>query len=67
MNPLLAAIKALQQARNFNVPVLKILPGLFVEYDKIYILSQFGAATEKLEKATVRQLPHDAGRSNNKV
>jgi enoyl-[acyl-carrier protein] reductase II len=49
----IAAFQAMGQARRFNMNPLKILPGLLVEYDKIYMLSQFGAATEKLEKATI--------------
>jgi hypothetical protein len=53
MNPLLAAVMALKQAGKFKIPVWKILPGLLVEYDKIYMLSQFGAATEKLTAATL--------------
>lgn len=43
----------MQQASKFGISPLKILPGLLVEYDKIYMLSQFGAATAKLEKATI--------------
>ena len=33
--------------------MLKILAGLIAKFDKVYVIAAFGAATEKLEKATV--------------
>jgi len=53
MNPVMAAIKSVEAAKKFNMPLPKVLAGLFVEYDKILMLSQFGAATEKIMAATV--------------
>lgn len=52
-NPLVVAIEALKQAKRFGVNPLKVLPGLFMEPDKIYMLAQFGGATRKFELATV--------------
>jgi enoyl-[acyl-carrier protein] reductase II len=52
-NPLVVLIEALKQAKRFGVNPLKVLPGLFMEPDKIYMLAQFGGATRKFELATV--------------
>mmetsp|Transcript_3847 Transcript_3847/g.6766 ORF Transcript_3847/g.6766 Transcript_3847/m.6766 type:complete len:346 (-) Transcript_3847:393-1430(-) len=53
MNPVMAALKSAEAARHFNIPVSTILGGLVFQYDKILMLSQFGAATEKIMAATV--------------
>jgi enoyl-[acyl-carrier protein] reductase II len=53
MNPIAAAYHALDAAKLVNIPAWKILPGLLVQYDKIYQLAQFGAATKKLMAATI--------------
>mmetsp|Transcript_12688 Transcript_12688/g.16671 ORF Transcript_12688/g.16671 Transcript_12688/m.16671 type:complete len:346 (-) Transcript_12688:158-1195(-) len=53
MNPIMAAIKSIEAAKYFKMPLSTVLGGLFVQYDKILMLAQFGAATEKLIAATV--------------
>ena len=45
--------RALQAARTMNIPLWQIIPGLLTQFDKIYTIAQFGAATEKLMKATI--------------
>jgi len=52
-NPLTIFYRALQAAGDMKVPVWKILPGMLVEYQKIYALAQFGAATRDIMAATV--------------
>ena len=52
-NPLSVLVRALQAAGDMKVPLWKILPGMVVEYDKIYALAQFGAATKDIQAATV--------------
>ena len=53
MNPLLAAVKSFEAAKLVKMPLWKVVPGLLTQWDKMYILTLFGAATEKLIKATV--------------
>ena len=36
-----------------NLPLWKIMAGVLTQPDKICMLSQFGAATEKIQAATV--------------
>jgi enoyl-[acyl-carrier protein] reductase II len=36
-----------------NIPLYKVIPGLITQWDKMYIVAQFGAATESLMKATI--------------
>ena len=45
--------RALAAARDLNVPWWKILPGLVVQFDKIFVVAQFGAASKALTKATI--------------
>ncbi|CAB9500055.1 Probable nitronate monooxygenase [Seminavis robusta] len=52
-NPLSVLARAFQAAGDMKVPLWKILPGMLVEYDKIYALAQFGAATQDIQAATV--------------
>lgn len=52
-NPLAVLVRAFQAAGDMKVPLWKILPGMLVEYDKIYALAQFGAATKDIQAATV--------------
>jgi enoyl-[acyl-carrier protein] reductase II len=52
-NPLSVLVRAFQAAGDMKVPLWKILPGMIVEYDKIYALAQFGAATQDIQAATV--------------
>jgi len=53
MNFALALIKSLKAAKMVDLPLLKLIAGVFVQFDKIKQLSYFGAATEKLEAATI--------------
>lgn len=53
MNPVMVAVEAMKAAGRFNINPLKILPGLFVDFPKIYMLASFGAATKKFEAATI--------------
>jgi len=53
-NPLSVFLRACRAAGEMNVPLWKILPGMLGgEYDKIYALAQFGAATRDIQAATV--------------
>jgi enoyl-[acyl-carrier protein] reductase II len=52
-NPLTVLVRAFQAANDMKVPLWKILPGMLVEYDKIYAMAQFGAATKDIMAATV--------------
>lgn len=53
VNPIIAAIKSFEAARLINMPLWKVIPGLLTQWDKMYQLSLFGAATKKLIDATV--------------
>ena len=53
MNPVVAAYKAFGAAALINLPLWKVIPGLLTQWTKMYQLSLFGAATEKLMKATI--------------
>jgi enoyl-[acyl-carrier protein] reductase II len=48
------AVRAFQAARKLKIPPWKVLPGLLTQWDKMFIVAQFGAATERLQAATVR-------------
>ena len=45
--------RAFQAAREMNIPLWKVLPGLLTQFEKMYIVAQFGAATEAIQAATV--------------
>mgnify|MGYP003914187441 CR=1 FL=1 len=45
--------RALVAARKMRIPLYKVIPGLLTQWEKMYIIAQFGAATESLMKATV--------------
>jgi len=45
--------RAFRAAQKMNVPLWKVLPGLLTQWDKMYMVAQFGAATESLTKATI--------------
>jgi enoyl-[acyl-carrier protein] reductase II len=45
--------RALKSARTMNVPLWKIIPGLLTQFSQIFMIAQFGAATEKLQQATI--------------
>jgi enoyl-[acyl-carrier protein] reductase II len=40
-------------ARKMNIPLWKVLPGLLTEWNKMYVVAQFGAATEAIKAATM--------------
>lgn len=45
--------RAFQAARQMNIPLWKVLPGLMTQFDKIFMIAQFGAATQAIMAATV--------------
>nr|WP_319016993.1 nitronate monooxygenase [Pseudoalteromonas maricaloris] len=53
MNFFMATIKSFKAAKMVDMPLWKLLLGLLSQFDKIKMLSLFGAATEKLEAATI--------------
>ena len=53
LNPVVAAYKAFGAAKLINLPLWKVIPGLLTQWTKMYQLSLFGAATEKLMKASI--------------
>jgi len=48
-----AALLSVKAAKIANMPVMTVLAGLVVQFDKVRLLSLFGAATEKIQAATV--------------
>ena len=51
--PPVVAWRALQAARGFSIPLWKVVPGLLTQWDKLFAVAQFGAATKYLENATI--------------
>jgi len=49
----LVIYRAFNAAQKMNIPLYKVIPGLITQFDKMYMVAQFGAATESLMKATV--------------
>ncbi|GKY92385.1 hypothetical protein MPSEU_000209400 [Mayamaea pseudoterrestris] len=45
--------RALQAAQSMGMPLWKVLPGLLTQFDKMFVVSQFGAATKSIMAATV--------------
>lgn len=45
--------RAFKAASTMNIPIYKILPGLLTKFSQIFMIAQFGAASEKLQKATI--------------
>ena len=45
--------RAFQAAQQMNIPMWKVLPGLLTQWEKMYTVAQFGAATESIMAATV--------------
>lgn len=43
----------MKAAGRFGINPLKVLPGLFLDFQKIYMLASFGAATKKFTAATI--------------
>lgn len=48
-----AALLSVKAARIAKMPLMTVLGGLVVQFDKVKLLSLFGAATEKIQAATV--------------
>jgi len=49
----LVIYRAFAAARDMNIPLWKVLPGLLTQWDKMYMVAQFGAATDALQAATI--------------
>jgi enoyl-[acyl-carrier protein] reductase II len=45
--------RSFQAARQLNIPLWKVLPGLITQFEKMFVVAQFGAATEAIMAATV--------------
>jgi enoyl-[acyl-carrier protein] reductase II len=45
--------RAINAARTMKIPLWKIIPGLITQYDKMFMIAQFGAASERLMMATI--------------
>jgi enoyl-[acyl-carrier protein] reductase II len=45
--------RAFAAAQTMKIPLWKILPGLLTQWDKMFMVAQFGAATESLTKASI--------------
>lgn len=45
--------RSLQAARQLDIPLWKVLPGLVTQFQKMFVVAQFGAATEAIMAATV--------------
>jgi enoyl-[acyl-carrier protein] reductase II len=54
MNFMVATLKSFKAAKMVDMPLWKLVIGLLSQFDKIKMLSLFGAATEKLEAATIK-------------
>lgn len=46
-------VRALDAARQMNMPVYKVVAGLLTQWDKMYTVAQFGAASHALQAATI--------------
>jgi enoyl-[acyl-carrier protein] reductase II len=45
--------RAFQAARQLDIPLWKVIPGLMTQWDKMFVIAQFGAATQSIQAATV--------------
>lgn len=45
--------RAFAAAQKLGMPIYKVLPGLLTQFQRMFIVAQFGAATEKIMAATV--------------
>lgn len=45
--------RAFAAARDMEIPLWKVLPGMLTQYDKMFMVAQFGAATNAIQAATV--------------
>eukprot|EP00636_Phaeomonas_parva_P015276 CAMPEP_0118862682 /NCGR_PEP_ID=MMETSP1163-20130328/7802_1 /TAXON_ID=124430 /ORGANISM="Phaeomonas parva, Strain CCMP2877" /LENGTH=353 /DNA_ID=CAMNT_0006796605 /DNA_START=74 /DNA_END=1135 /DNA_ORIENTATION=+ len=50
-NPLVAAYNSFSAAQDFGIPLWKVIPGLLTQWDKMYMLSQFGGAMGAIQAA----------------
>jgi enoyl-[acyl-carrier protein] reductase II len=49
----LLVYRAFQAAQTVGIPLWKVLPGLIMQFEKMYIVASFGAATDSIMAATV--------------
>ena len=45
--------RSFEAARQLNIPLWKVLPGLITQWEKMFVIAQFGAATKSIMAATV--------------
>ena len=50
----LVIYRAFLAAQQMNIPLWKVIPGLWTQWDKMYTIAQFGAATNAIQAATVK-------------
>ena len=55
------AYRALVASRDMGIPMWKVLPGLITQWEKMYIMAQFGAAKGAIMAATVDGKLYDNG------
>mmetsp|Transcript_28365 Transcript_28365/g.31795 ORF Transcript_28365/g.31795 Transcript_28365/m.31795 type:complete len:349 (-) Transcript_28365:145-1191(-) len=46
-------VRAFRASQKMNIPLWKVLPGLLTQWEKMYAVAQFGAATDAIQLATV--------------
>jgi len=52
MHPIVAAWKSFSAARDFGIPLWKVIPGLVTQWDRMYLMSMFGGATQSFIRAS---------------
>mmetsp|Transcript_22453 Transcript_22453/g.34315 ORF Transcript_22453/g.34315 Transcript_22453/m.34315 type:complete len:284 (-) Transcript_22453:297-1148(-) len=51
--------RAFQAARQMKIPLWKVLPGIVSQWEKMFVIAQFGAATQAIKAATIEgELDH---------
>jgi enoyl-[acyl-carrier protein] reductase II len=45
--------RSFQAARQLGIPIWKVLPGLITQWEKMFVVAQFGAACEAIKAATI--------------
>lgn len=53
MNPIMAVWQSFEASKMIGLPLWKVIPAVLTQWDKMYQLSLFGAATKKLMTATI--------------
>jgi enoyl-[acyl-carrier protein] reductase II len=53
--------RAIKAAKDMKIPLWKVMGGLISQWEKMYIIAQFGAATEAIQAATVEGDLQDKG------